>query len=74
MGLNLTFKVNISTTDFLDVKLDLEANEFKPYMKPNDTPLVYINTKSNHPPHIFQNLPAGIAHRIATNSSSEETL
>ena len=33
---------------------------------------LYINTKSNHPPHIFRNLPTGIAHKIATNSSSEE--
>ena len=41
MGLNLTFKVNISTTDFLDVKLDLEANEFKPYMKSNDTRTIH---------------------------------
>ena len=70
MGLSLTFKVNITTTDFLDVKLDLETNEYKPYMKPNDSPL-YIDKRSNHPPHIFKNIPAGIAHRIATNSSSE---
>ena len=33
---------------------------------------LYINTKSNHPPHIFQNMPAGIAHRIATKSRNEE--
>ena len=66
MGLSLTFKVNMSATDFLDVKLDLDANELKPYMKPNDTPL-YIDTKSNDPPHIFRNQPD-----IATNSSSEE--
>ena len=69
MGLSLTFKVNIKATDFLDVKLVLEADEYKPFMKPNDTPL-YIDTQSNHPLHIFRNLPAGIANRIATHSSS----
>merc|ERR1711974_257728 len=71
MDLTLTFKVNITDTDFLDINLDLKTDIFKPYMKPNDTPL-YINTQSNHPPHIFRNLPAGICHRIATNSSNEE--
>ena len=40
-------------------------------MKPNDNP-VYIDKRSNHPPHIFKNLPAGICNRISTNSSSEE--
>ena len=63
MGLSLTFKVNMSATDFLDVKLDLDANELKPYMKPNDTPL-YIDTKSNDPPHIFRNLPDIESRRI----------
>ena len=71
MGLKLTFKINTTTTDFLDVKLELEADIFKPFMKPNYNPL-YIDTRSNHPPHIFRNLPADIAHRIVTNSSSEE--
>ena len=50
MGLSLTFKVNITTTDFLDVRLNLETNEYKPYMKPNDSPL-YIDKRSNPPPN-----------------------
>ena len=71
MGLKLTYEVNNTTTDFLDVKMDLKSGEYKPFMKPNDHPL-YISKQSNHPPHIFKNLPAGICNRISTNSSSEE--
>ena len=36
-------------TDFLDVTLNLETFEYKPYRKPGDTPL-YIHVHSNHPP------------------------
>ena len=49
MNLTLTFKVNITTTDFLDVKLDLEADEYKPYMKPNDTPYISTRGPTIHP-------------------------
>ena len=51
MGLKLTYEVNTTTTDFLDVKLDLKSGEFKPFMKPNDFP-VYIGKQSNNP-HTF---------------------
>ena len=66
MGLKLTYKVNISSTDFLDVKLDLKSEEFKPYMKPID-----IDKQSNYPPHIFKKPPSRHLQRIATNSSNE---
>ena len=53
IGLKLTYEVNKTTTDFLDVKMDLRSGEFKPYMKPNDKP-IYISKQSNHPPHILR--------------------
>ena len=45
-GLKITIKTNMKTIDFLDVTLDLRTNTFKPFNKPNNTPL-YINVKSN---------------------------
>ena len=43
---------------------------FKPFRKPNNTPL-YINTLSNHPPNIIKNLPDMINKRLSHLSSSK---
>ena len=48
LGLQITVQTNLKKVDYLDVTLNLEANEHQPYRKPNDTP-VYVHTKSNHP-------------------------
>ena len=42
--------------NFLDVTLDLRSGLYKPYNKPNDTPL-YVHKNSNHPPSILKNPP-----------------
>ena len=47
--LKITIDVNHRIVNFLDVTFDLDSELFKPYMKPNDTP-VYVNKHSNHPP------------------------
>ena len=52
-GLNITVLTNQLQTNFLDLTLDLTNNIYKPYRKPNDTPL-YINRLSNHPPSILK--------------------
>ena len=70
-GLKITIEVNKTVVNFLDVTLDLENNTFKPYMKPNNTPL-YINTNSNHPPTIVKNIPLAVNRRLNKISSSEE--
>jgi len=44
---------------------------YKPYMKPDNTP-VYINKDSNHPPSILKQLPQAIEKRISDISSNEE--
>ena len=44
---------------------------FKPYMKPNDSPM-YVNKKSNHPPCITKNLPAAVNQRLSSISANEE--
>ena len=51
-------------TDFLDVTFDLRTDKYRPYRKPNNSPL-YIHSESNHPPTILEQLPAMIADRIS---------
>ena len=46
--LSITIEVNHKVVNFLDITLDLNSGLYKPYMKPNDSP-IYINQKSNHP-------------------------
>ena len=51
--------------------MDLRSNTFHPYRKPNDKAL-YINSNSNHPPHIVKNLPIAINKRLSEISSNEK--
>ena len=48
-GLSITSEANLKTVDFLDVVFDLETETYRPFIKPNNTPL-YVNKQSNHPP------------------------
>ena len=57
--------------NFLDVTMNLNTGDYMPYMKPNNT-LQYVNAKSNHPPGILRNIPAGVNKRLSEISSSEE--
>ena len=67
-NLKITTEANLIQTDFLDVTFNLDTGKYWPYRKPENQPL-YINTKSNHPPLIKQQLPNMIASRISQNSS-----
>ena len=69
-GLKITTEVNIHTTDFLDVMLDLKTGNYRPYRKDVNPP-VYINKSSNHPPNIKKELPKMISRRISDLSSSK---
>ena len=51
--------------------MDLEKNENGPFMKPNDNP-VYVDTGSNHPPKVLENIPKGINKRLTTISATKE--
>ena len=42
-GFSITIEANKKSVNFLDVNLNLETEIFKPYMKPNQTP-VYVST------------------------------
>ena len=71
-GLKITVDTNLQIVNFLDVTFNLPQATFKPFRKPNDTP-VYINTKSNHPPNIFKELPNAINKRLSSLSDSTES-
>ena len=71
MGLQITIEANLKVINFLDICMDLDSDTFKPYIKPNTTPL-YINKQSNHPPTIIKNLPASINKRLSNISCKKE--
>ena len=69
-NLKVTIEANKKVVNYLDITLDLNSNIFKPYKKPNDTP-VYVNIKSNHPPSILKTIPRGINKRLSNLSCNE---
>ena len=69
--LNITVEHGMSNTDFLDVRLDLQKNEYRPFRKENDSP-VFIHAQSNHPPKIKTQIQPMINHRLSPHSSNEK--
>lgn len=69
-NIQITIEANKKVVNYLDITLDLKENTFKPFKKPNDTPL-YVNIKSNHPPSVKRNIPKGINKRLSTLSASK---
>jgi len=67
---SFTIEVNQKTTHFLDITMDLQTGEYKPYMKPNNRPL-HIHKESNHPPSIIKNMPENINQRLSAVTSNE---
>ena len=72
-GSKITAEANLHVVNFLDVTFDLNNGKFKPYRKPNDDLLLYINRHSNHPPSIIKQLPTSINKRISALSADEQT-
>ena len=70
-GLKITINKNLTTTEFLDVTLDLFTGKYFPYRKPNDRPL-YVNDNSNHPPNILDQLPKMVNIGLSSLSINEE--
>ena len=71
-NLRITVETDKTTTDFLDVTLDLTENTHAPYRKPNDTPL-YVHVDSNHPPSVIKQIPKSINARLSKISCNKET-
>ena len=70
-GLKVTMEAHSKKVDFLDVILDLSTEVHQPYSKP-EAILSYVSTQSSHPASILKAIPAGIAARLSSNSSSKE--
>ena len=69
--LSISSQTNITSTNFLDITLNLTTESYKPYRKPNDQPL-YIDKYSNHLRHIIKTLPNTISKRISELSSTKK--
>ena len=70
-NLSIAIETNINVVNFLDTTFDLINDIYKPYWKPNDSPL-YINKNSNHPPTVLQQLAKSVSKRISETSSNEQ--
>ena len=69
--LNITIEMNAKVVNFLDCTFNLEKSIFHPFRKDNSD-LLYINSKSNHPPGITKQLPTMVEQRSTNLSSSRE--
>ena len=70
-GFSITAQANMKSVNFLDITLNLDLDLFKPYMKPNGSPL-YVHKDSNHPRSILENIPKSINRRLSSISSNQE--
>ena len=71
LGLGVTIDANLKVVNFLDICMDLSNETYKPFIKPNTTPL-YIHSQSNHPPMVIKNLPGGINKRLSSISCNKD--
>ena len=55
----------------MDVQLNLVDGSTRPYKKPNSS-IVYIDTKSNHPPSVLRSVRKTVETRLSMLSSSKE--
>ena len=70
-ALEITIEANKKRVEFLDIYMDLEQEEFGPFLKPNDTP-IYVDAGSNHPHKVIENIPKGINRRLSTISATKQ--
>ena len=69
--LEIAIEANKKYVEFLDIYMDLNKEEFGPFIKQNDVP-VYVDVGSNHPPKVLKNIPKGINKRLSSISASED--
>ena len=63
--------MRLHKVDYLDVTFDMMDNTYSPYRKPGDN-VKYIDSHSNHPPHIKKELPKMIEKRITSLSKNRD--
>ena len=64
-GLKVLIDTNLTTTDFLDVTLELFTGK-------SNNSLVYVNANSNHPPNILEQLPKMVKKWLSSLSINED--
>ena len=72
VGLDITLEINLDSTDFLDVHMNLKDGTHRAFHKPNSTP-IYIDVGSNHPEIIKKRLPGMIGKRLSKLCSTKES-
>ena len=70
-GLSITIHTNLIEKHFLDVSFNLNTRKYFPFKKPNST-LIYIHSKSNHPPSIIKQLPS-MTNKCISRLSCDKT-
>ena len=55
----------------MDVKLDIVSGIYRPFRKPNDTPL-YIHSESNHAPTMRKAIFPMVQKRLSSLSSNKQ--
>ena len=68
--LDIVIQCNMKIVNYLDVSLNLNNSNYKPYHKP-DNEILYTHKDSNHPPSILEQIPTSIEKRVSTLSSNE---
>ena len=68
--LDIVIKCNMKLVNYLDVTLNLNNSNYKPYHKTGNE-ISYIHKDSNHPLSILNQIPKSIEKRISTLSSNE---
>ena len=68
----ITTDIGNTSTEFLDISLDLLLKTFCPFRKPNFKTNYINNNNSNHPKNIRNNVPKMIAKRLCKLSKNEE--
>lgn len=71
LGFRITLDIGNVTANFLDATFMLYDGNFMPYRKPNSE-IVYVNNKSNHPPHIKKQIPKMLEKRLSALSSNKQ--
>ena len=69
--LNITVEANTRRVSFLDVILDLDRQDYRPYHKPNAI-INYVRKGSNHPPRVIENIPTGVNKRLNSRASNKQ--
>ena len=69
-GFEITIESGLVVTEFLDITLDLKNDSHHPFNKPNNRTM-YVNKRSNHPPHIKKAIPRMVHQRLCRLSKDK---